>query len=555
MKSHLLFAFLFLGSLAYAQYNFEQIDIWSGSNGGTAKYLTEFNGELYFQAFDLTPSFKKLYKTDGTQSGTVQVAPNLNGGAGYSPESLTVFNGDLIFTAFVSGLGTELYKTDGTEGGTILLKDIRPGSSSGMDFNTNNDLELFVEFSNELYFRGRTNSSIELWKTDGTEAGTITVKNFEDAQTGSPDFISNNGKSYLGVVFNNELYFTVNRSSTFELWKTDGTTAGTVLVRGSFTDPISNLIVFDNQLFFTATESATGNEIWTTDGTFSGTQIKYDIFPNDLNPFFGLGSGSNDFFIFNNEMFFSARSYDAVSNTIIGDELWKTDGTVANLVKNINTTVPSSVEGSGLNLPKFTTFNNELYFTANDGANGEFGLWKTDGTEAGTIEIVSVTDTGESFQFTRAIEYNGNLFYFNFQQLWVTDGTPSGTEILTDINGVNSSILLVQSGSLIQFNNQLWLEGFSSANGSELTSLTDTTLSLNELENSIELNIYPNPTKDILKIASNTVITKVEIYNYLGQKLGMVDRSNIDVTNFPVGQYILKIHTNETIQSKRFIKY
>lgn len=555
MKTNLLLAIVFLGNLAYAQYNFEQIDIWSGSSGGTAKYLTEFNGELYFQAFDLTPSFKKLYKTDGTESGTTQVAPNLNGGAGYSPESLTEFNGDLIFTAFVSGLGTELYKTDGTEGGTTLLKDIRPGSSSGMDFNSNNSIELFVEFNNELYFRGLTNSSRELWKTDGTVAGTISVKNFEDAQTGSPNFVSNNGKSYLGVVFNNELYFTVNRSSTFELWKTDGTTAGTSLVRGAFTDPISNLIVFDNQLFFTATESATGNEIWTTDGTLSGTQIKYDIFPNDLNPFFGLGSGSDDFFIFNNELFFSARSYDAVSNTIIGDELWKTDGTVASLVKNINTTVSSSVEGSGLNLPKFTTFNNELYFTANDGANGEFGLWKTDGTEAGTIEVVSVTETGETFQFQDAIEYNGNLFYFNSQQLWVTDGTPSGTEILTDINGVNSSILLVQPGSLIQFNNQLWFEGFSSANGSELTSLMDTTLSLNELENSSELSIYPNPTKGMLNINSNTVITKVEIYNYLGQRVLFTKNLTIDISALSPNPYILKIYSYQKIKSIKFIKY
>ena len=63
MKTNLLFTFLLIGSSVFAQYNFEQIDVWSGSNGGSAKYLTTYNGELYFQSSELTPSFKKLYKT------------------------------------------------------------------------------------------------------------------------------------------------------------------------------------------------------------------------------------------------------------------------------------------------------------------------------------------------------------------------------------------------------------------------------------------------------------------------------------------------------------
>lgn len=135
MKKTILGIFLLFGFYVNAQYTFEQIDIWSGSNGSSPRYITEFNGEIYFQVIEITPSFRKLYKSNGTSAGTQLVAGNLNSGAGYSPESLYVMNGELFFTASVSGLGTELYKTDGTDAGTVLVKDVRSGSSNGLDGN------------------------------------------------------------------------------------------------------------------------------------------------------------------------------------------------------------------------------------------------------------------------------------------------------------------------------------------------------------------------------------------------------------------------------------
>ena len=39
---------------------------------------------------------------------------------------LTVFNNELFFAA-TDGNGTELWKTDGTESGTVMVKDIYPG--------------------------------------------------------------------------------------------------------------------------------------------------------------------------------------------------------------------------------------------------------------------------------------------------------------------------------------------------------------------------------------------------------------------------------------------
>lgn len=548
MKKTLLgFLFLF-GLQVNAQYTFEQIDIWSGSNGSSPKYITEFNGELYFQAFEITPSFKKLYKSDGTDAGTQIVASNLNSGAGYSPESLYVMNGELYFTAFVSGVGTELYKTDGTDAGTILLKDVRAGSSSGLDFNSNDDNQLFVEYNGELYFRGSTSSSIELWKTDGTPTGTVSVKNFEDATNGAPSFISTSGKSILGTVYNGLLYFYVNRGGNGELWKTDGTTANTELVRSSLKN-IAEMMVFNNELYFVSGDDTftEGRELWVSDGTFAGTTIKHDIFPNNLNPAFGFGSSPSDLTVFNNELYFKARSYSETSGQIIGSELWKTNGTTASLVKDIDT----DNLASGLNMPNFTVYNNELYFAASDNTTSDFELWKTDGTESGTVKAVSSTDTGESIDFSKAINYANKLFYFDSQQLWVTDGTPAGTEVLT---GNSEEILLISTFSLIEFQNKIWFSGTKSGNGNELTSLQDASV-LSSTDFKVEtMSMYPNPASNTIQFSGIRNRLQYRIYNTLGNLIaqGSIDNSqkSIDISMITSGMYLVEITVNT--QSKTF---
>lgn len=536
--------------ISHAQYTFNQIDVWTGSSGSTPKYLTEHNGEFYFQAFEITPSFKKLYKSNGTESGTVQVAPNLNSGAGYSPESLTVFNGELYFTAFVTGLGIELYKTDGTETGTSLIKDIRPGGSSGLDQNTNNDKNIFVEFNGELYFRASTNTSIELWKTNGTEAGTVAVKNFEDTTNGAPQYSTDNETQVLGIVFNNALYFSVNRGGVFELWKTDGTTSGTIALKTNFNDPISNFIVFNNELLFSSSDGVYGNEIWKTDGTISGTQMKHDIFPNDLNPSLGKGSNPENFIIYQGQLIFTARSYDYTNSQLRGRELYKSDGTSATLIKEIKSGLSSGLPS----LPRFTIYNNELLFLAEDDTTTDLDLWKTDATETGTAKLVSAVDTGETFQFSKPTLYNNKLLYHNFQQLWVTDGTDAGTEQLTNMNA-GSNILQTQSLDLLAYNNKLWFSGFGSTTGNELTCIEDLTLSIDLNQFRFEVSTYPNPVKDRLYINSNAMIKHIEIYSTIGQKVLETYNSHIvDLSSLKSGYYIVKIASLHGVKSTKIIK-
>jgi ELWxxDGT repeat protein len=53
---------------------------------------------------------------------------DINPGAADSrPFNLTNLNGTLIFAAFDAVSGTELWRSDGTAAGTTLVKDINPG--------------------------------------------------------------------------------------------------------------------------------------------------------------------------------------------------------------------------------------------------------------------------------------------------------------------------------------------------------------------------------------------------------------------------------------------
>jgi ELWxxDGT repeat protein len=182
-------------------------------------------GTLFFRANDGRSGFE-LWKSDGTATGTVLVKDIRPGPDSSSPLELTNANGTLLFRADDGTNGSELWKSNGTAAGTALVKDICPRSCS--------PFALLVGFTNVrgvLFFPaddGRTGS--ELWKSDGTAAGTTLVK---DIRPGL-DSLSGPFSSFPAELtnVNGRLFFRADDgASGFELWKSDGTARGTVLVK------------------------------------------------------------------------------------------------------------------------------------------------------------------------------------------------------------------------------------------------------------------------------------------------------------------------------------
>ena len=186
-----------------------------------------------------------------------------------------------------------------------------------------------------------------------------------------------------GVVLNGVLFFPRRRRvHGIELWRTDGTSTGSALVRISIpgaASPIHREVAFNGAVFFIASDGASGIELWKTDGTEAGTVRVKDINPGPASAFSNVGT---DFEVSGGQLFFAA------TNGVSGAELWKTDGTAAGtvLVKDINS---GSADSMYLPFNVLTNVNGTLFFRATTPANG-YELWKSDGTAGGTALVKDI---------------------------------------------------------------------------------------------------------------------------------------------------------------------
>lgn len=316
--------------------------------GGGIKYKDKY----YFTGF-ITGGKYPLFYTDGTEAGTGNLNENAKTQINFFISERAVVNNSLVFAADTAENGTELWVTDGTEAGTKLLKDINPGDkdSKPEDFFLTNDKKL-------LYFTATTpETGREVWVTDGTEEGTKMLKDFGEGTRGD---------DYDGIIeINGKVYF----GSHNDLWVSDGTPENTIMI---YDGTPKGFLNFKNQLFFVADKSW-----YKSDGTLGGT---LKVTPNDV------GVEWRSFpAVYKDEIYFSGSKLDR-NGQIEKPELWKTDGTSEGtvLVKEIN---PDDTIGA---FPSFfKIFQGELFFAAVKKENSvrPQRLWKTDGTEAGTVQI------------------------------------------------------------------------------------------------------------------------------------------------------------------------
>jgi len=95
-----------------------------------------------------------------------------------------------------------------------------------------------------------------------------------------PGFSSSSPLNFTDV--NGTLFFSANDGTNgYELWKSDGTSAGTVLVKnvqpGSASADPRQLTSFNDRLFFSADDGMNGRELWISNGTAAGTMLFKDI--------------------------------------------------------------------------------------------------------------------------------------------------------------------------------------------------------------------------------------------------------------------------------------
>jgi ELWxxDGT repeat protein len=263
--------------------------------------------------------------------------------------------------------------------------------------------------------------NLELWASDGTADGTRLVKDLLPGPEGSLPL-------HL-VDLRGTLLFAARADASGDdvLWRSDGTPAGTVQVLPITTlrNPWQITVVGDRALFI-GYDDAHGEELWITDGTAQGTHIVKDVFPGPR------GIGAEDNMPMGYMPFTPTKVgrlvYFQAESPGLGYGIWKSDGTEAGtqFVSGINDSTGSA------EFWHMTGLNDTLLFIGRTGRLN-YGLYRSDGTEAGTQLIYDFSypsDPGSLRLYppVGGLEAIGDQVYFTHSGLlWKTDGTREGT--------------------------------------------------------------------------------------------------------------------------------
>jgi len=370
---------------------FGQTQLWrtDGTTTGTTTVMgfgaTQGPGSIATAGGQLLiGAVNQLFVSDGTAAGTAAIAAPFT-----TARSLTAV-GNLVYFTSLGATGEELWRTDGTAAGTLLVSGL-----AGADYDQ------MLAVSGRLFCFVWTSSGQVLLCSNGTPAGTQTIPVTLSAQYAS--------LAALGAEVVGTFGFA---SSGMELYASDGTLAGTRRLTHNQERPgvrsASRGVALGETLFVVADTAPFGRELWRTDGTAAGTALVQDLTP-------GPGHGVNEFAVatFRGQLWFAS-----------GNALWRSDGTAAgsSLVVQPDPAVPW--------LSGVVAAPDHLLFSTG-GSGGVQRLWRSDGTAAGTVEL----DSAGTYQtLSNWFQVGGLTFYIkqNFfsRELWRTDGTLAGKVFL-----------------------------------------------------------------------------------------------------------------------------
>lgn len=320
--------------------------------------------------------------------------------------AVTVVNNVGYFSSTTVESGQELWRTDGTSVGTYQVKDLEPGAASSSPNG-------FFDFQGTTFFVAVSNGNSTLFRTDGTDAGTLPIA----VVTGQTP-----------VVIGNRIYFPgYDAVHGAELWSSDGTPEGTSLVTdilpGADGSSPYGLVKQDDKLLFTAYDG--GARLYALDTTTNGITLLHPaLIPNS-----------------------PPQPFGDVSLVHSGNSLWTTDGTPAgtqmlfdpstgNAISAVNivgvleskviigtsysTTSLASVSVDGVVEPlvEFPTYraiyvspaiNGDVLLGVYDFNAGTWGMYQTDGTNAGTVPVT--LPIGFVPNIEQSTDWNGSWYF------------------------------------------------------------------------------------------------------------------------------------------------
>jgi ELWxxDGT repeat protein len=386
---------------------------------------------------------------------------DINPGGSSFPDHTVAIGSTLFFAADDGTNGVELWKSDGTEAGTQMVKDINQTSYAGGGSHP----DQLTDVGGTLFFTAAdgpengTTHGYELWMSDGTYDGTKMVKNIHTT-------VSYPGGPRDLTAVGNTVIFSANDgpSTNFEPWRSDGSDSGTQKIEdinaagGSGPEDFTNV---NGTVFFSATDGTdttptatppNGIELWKTEAPFTDATLVKDISPSGASNPYGLTD-------VNGTLFFSA------DDGTYGYEIWKSDGSGTGTVR-VSDINPDAGDSYASHL---TAVGNTLFFSATDGGTYGYELWSSDGTGAQLVKDIDPSGNGYPYYLT---DFGGSLFFSAYdgsnRELWKSASPfdAASTALFKDINPSGGGY----PGYLTPVGSTLFFSGYDSTNGTELWS-------------------------------------------------------------------------------------
>ena len=428
----------------YSVVNAQQLAMVKDINpGGLNSYpnnLTQAGNKLFFLAAD-NSGYQKLWVTQGTDATTVLLVNQIL----MQTQKLYAYDGKIYFDCYTAASGQELWVSDGTVVGTHIFVDLFPGTTGSFP-------SAFTVTNNKLFFMANNPTGDRwLYSSDGTAGGTIALKQYIQLFNGFSNF----------AVLNNDIYFTGDGGGTifsYGMWKSDGTPAGTVMVKPGIISTIGgNAAVLNNKMYFTADDNAHGTELWVTDGTGAGTNMVKNIAPEPPGGGVFSSGAPQHVTVYNSKLYFFA------SDPVAGQELYTSDGTDAGtvLVKDILPGIDNSLCG------EIVVYNGLMYFTSYQLQE----MWKSDGTNGGT-QVVKTN----MFDHVWYTVFNNKMYITSntFATILQSDGSGSGTVNATATNTSNIIEFYGADFHFTEYDGALYFSGHNAdiTSGYELCKLS-----------------------------------------------------------------------------------
>lgn len=357
-----------------------------------------FDGYAWFQSD--RDGFWYLWRSDGTPEGTVSLFPTVTRNF-FEPAPLLVGLGNrLLFARNSPDTGAELWALDGADREPRMVADINPGPASAVEPFMPESLPIegtaFLAVGDRLFLKVTDETGESLWVTDGTAGGTRRL-----TSTGET------GRYFISPMqaLGERVFFVAQRPETGrEVWVTDGTSEGTSMLLDIRPGPEGSLPIHDDgepeirpvfraagdRMYFLADDGVHGFEMWSSDGTSAGTRMAADIAagPGDMYVVSEMGPPRVSAEALGDELVFTA------DDGVYGTRLWITDGTsegtrpLHDLLPGFRHPTEDDPFASGY--PLLGTIAGEFYFASRWPGPG-YSLWHTDGTVDGTRPVLEVT--------------------------------------------------------------------------------------------------------------------------------------------------------------------